>query len=85
MSNMTAEVVDANGAVLKGDIEDGEEIHMKIPQGWEHHYNDKDVLKLKSCLHGLKQAALAFWRQLSTCMTNTEMKRSTADPCFYFN
>ena len=37
MSNMTAEGVDVKGAFLKGDIEDGGEIHMNIPQGCEHH------------------------------------------------
>ena len=52
MGNMTAEVMDVKGAFLKWDIEDGEEIHLKIPQGWEHHYNDKKVLKM------------VFWRQL---------------------
>ena len=50
---MTAEVVDVKGAFLNGDIEDGEEIHMKIPQGREHHCNDDEVLELKSCLYGL--------------------------------
>ena len=43
MGDMTAEVVDVKGAFLKGDIEDGEEIHMKIPQGWEHHYKEDEV------------------------------------------
>ena len=81
MGGMIAEVVDVKGAFLKGDIADGEEIHMKIPQGCEHHYKDDEVLKLKSCFYGLKQAAMSCWGQLLKCMTNIEMKRSTADPC----
>ena len=36
MGGMTVEVIDVWGAFLKGDIEDGQEIHMTIPQGWEH-------------------------------------------------
>ena len=85
MENMTAEVVDVKGAFLKGDREDGEEIHMQIPQGWEHRYDDNEVLKLKSCLYGLKQAAMAFLRQLVKCVIDMETKRSTADDCLYFN
>jgi len=37
MGNMTAEVVDVKGSFLKEGIEDGEEIHMKIPQEGVHH------------------------------------------------
>ena len=85
MGGMTAKVVDVKGAFLKGDIENGEEIHTKIPQGWKHHYKEDEALKLKPCLYGLKQAAMVFWHQLLKCMTDMEMKRSTADPCLYFN
>ena len=81
MDGMSAKVVDVKGAFWKGDTEDGEEIHMKIPQEWEHHYKREEVLKLKSCLYGLKQAAMVFWRQLLNYMTDMEVKRSTADPC----
>ena len=41
MGNAEAEVVGVQGAFLKGDVEDREEIHIKIPQGWENHCNDK--------------------------------------------
>ena len=60
MGNMTAEVMDVKGAFLKGDTEDREDIHMKIPHGWGHHYNDDEVLKLKPCLYNLKQAAMTY-------------------------
>ena len=63
-SNLKAEAVDVKGAFIKGDVENGEEIHIKIPQGWEHNYKDDEVLRLKYCLYGLKQEAVAFWRQL---------------------
>jgi len=85
MGNMTAEVAVVKGAFLKGNTEDGEEIHLKIPQRWEHHYNNDEVRKLKSCLYGLKQAAMAFWRQLLKCMTDMYMKRSTAEICLSIN
>ena len=38
MGDISAEVMNVKEALLKGDIEDGEEIRMKVPQGWEHHY-----------------------------------------------
>ena len=31
-----ASVVDVKGAFLHGQFQDGEEIYMKIPQGWEN-------------------------------------------------
>ena len=43
------------------------------------------VLKLKRCLYGLKQAAMAFWKQLLSCMKDMNMARSTADPCLYYD
>jgi len=43
------------------DIKDNKEIHMEVPKGFERYYEDGVVLKLKRCLYGLKQAAMAFW------------------------
>ena len=57
---------------------------MEVPVRWEQHYPRDVVLKLKKTLYGLKQAAMAFWRQLLKCMKHMEMKRSTADPCLYY-
>ena len=64
MDNMDEEVVGVQGAFLKEDAEEGEEIHTHHleAQGWEHPYNDNEVLKLKSCLFGLKQASVTCWR-----------------------
>ena len=47
LASMLGWVVDVNGAFLKGDIEDGEVIHMEVPEGWERHYDNDVVLKLK--------------------------------------
>ncbi len=41
------------------------------------------VLKLKKCIYGLKQAAMAFWQQLLLCMKSMEMVHSAPDPCLY--
>jgi hypothetical protein len=37
---------------------------MKVPRGFEKFYPDDMVLKLKKCIYGLKQAAMAFWHHL---------------------
>jgi hypothetical protein len=37
----------------------------------------------KKCIYRLKQATMAFWRQLLLCMKSMGMTRSTADPCLY--
>jgi hypothetical protein len=56
---------------------------MKVPHEFEKYYPDNVVLKLKKCIYRLKQAAMAFWRQLLLCMKSMEMVQSTADPCLY--
>ena len=61
MASMPAHVVDVKGAFLHGEFEDGEIIHMKIPQGFEKHFPEGCVLLLKKCLYGLKQAAKALF------------------------
>jgi hypothetical protein len=53
--------------------EDGEVIYMKVPRGFEKFYPDDMVLKLKKCIYGLKQATMAFWRQLLLCMKSMGM------------
>jgi len=63
-ARVLAHVVDVKGAFLHGEFEDGEIIHMKIPQGFEKHFPEGSVLLFLKCLYGLKQAAKAFWRQL---------------------
>jgi hypothetical protein len=34
--------------------------------------------------YGLKQAAMAFYRELLVAMKNIRLKRSTTDPCLYY-
>ncbi len=83
MANWQGQVVDIKGAFLHGDFEDDKVIYMKVPHGFEKFCLDDVVLKLKKCIYGLNQAAMAFWCQLLLCMKSMEMMRSTADPCLY--
>jgi hypothetical protein len=84
MADMLAHVVDVKGAFLHGEIEDGEIIHMKAPQGFEKHISEGSALFLKKFLYGLKQAAKAFWRQLLHATSAMGFKQSIADPCLYY-
>ena len=84
MAGWVANVVDVKGAFLHGEFTDGEEIYMEVPQGWERLYPQNTVLKLMKTIYGLKQSAMAFWRQLSMCMRDMGMKKSEADPCLYY-
>ncbi len=83
MADWQGQIVDVKGAFLHGEFKDGKVIYMKVPRGFEKFYPDDMVLKLKKCIYGLKQAAMAFWRQLLLCMKSMGMTQSTAYPCLY--
>ena len=77
-------LLDVKGAFLCGNFENDEEIYMKIPQGFERFYSKNAVLLLLKTIYGLKQAALAFWRELLKAFRSMQYGRSKADPCLYF-
>ena len=72
------------GAFLYGEFEDGEEIYMEIPQGFERFYKVNSVLKLLRTLYGLVQAAMAFWRKVVLMFATIGFKQSKADPCLFY-
>jgi hypothetical protein len=46
MASWSAEVLDVKGAFLHGGFEDGEQIYMGVPEGFEKHYTEGHVLLL---------------------------------------
>jgi hypothetical protein len=60
MSDWHGWIMDVKGAFLHGEFEDSKVIYMKVPGGFEKFYLDDVVFKLKICIYGLKQAAMAF-------------------------
>jgi hypothetical protein len=60
MADRQGQIVDVKGAFQHEKFKDGEVIYMKVPHGFEKFYPDDMVLKLKKCIYGLKQAAMAF-------------------------
>jgi hypothetical protein len=83
MADWQGQIVDVKGTFLHGEFEDGKVIYMNMPHGFEKFYPDDMVLKLKKCIYGLKQTAIAFWHQLLLCMKSIGMMWSTTDPCLY--
>jgi hypothetical protein len=71
-------------AFLCGNFENGENIYMEVPQAFEGFYAKNTLRLLLKTIYGLKQAALAFWRELLKAFRHTEYGRSKADPCLYF-
>jgi hypothetical protein len=72
MANWQGQIVDMKGAFLHGEFKDGEVIYIKIPHGFEKFCPDDVVIKLKKSISGLKQAMMAFWRQLLLCMKSMD-------------
>jgi hypothetical protein len=80
----TAEIVNVQGAFLCEKIEEGEDIYMKIPQGFEEYYNEDVLLFLLKMIYGLKQEVMVLWRKLISAFKDMNYKRSKTDPCLYF-
>jgi hypothetical protein len=84
MANWYGELLDVKGAFLHGIFEEGERLYMDVPEGFKKYYPVGVVLLLLKTLYGLKQAVVAFWKQLVMAFTSMDYARSKADPCLYF-
>ena len=60
------EAVDVKTAFLYGKLD--EEIYMQQPEGFVQKGHKKLVLRLNRAIYGLKQAALAWWKELEALM-----------------
>lgn len=54
---------------------------MKVPEGFEKHCSENVVLLLLRALHGSKQNAHLFWKQLLMAFKDVGHQRCKADPC----
>jgi hypothetical protein len=84
LSTWSARLVDVKGAFLCGNFKDGEEIFMELPGGFEEFYVAYVMMLLLQTIYGLKQSAMAFWRELVKALTDMKFKRSAIDPCLYY-
>jgi hypothetical protein len=76
-------LLDVKGAFLCGNFTNGENNYTEVPQGFEGFYAKNTVLLLLKIIYRLKQAALAFSRELLKAFHHMEYRRSKA-PCLYF-
>jgi Reverse transcriptase (RNA-dependent DNA polymerase) len=83
LADCEGHVIDNKGAFLKVRFNDGEEMYLQIPQGFEKYFDTGIVLKLQRTIYGLKQSALAFWRELLMAFNAMGLQQSSADPCLY--
>lgn len=85
MSNWTGHVLDVKGAFLRGEFEPGlPPMYMKVPEGFEKFYPKDCVLRLLRTIYGLKEAAMAFWKEMLKAFGHMGYERSNADSCLYF-
>jgi len=84
MAGWILELMDVKGAFLCGTFDEGFEMYMEIPQGWERFYPSNVVLLLLKTIYGLKQAARAFWKKLCKAFKAMNYSRSKADPGLHY-
>jgi hypothetical protein len=86
LADWVGELIDIKGAFLHGDFEDGKNVYMEVPEGFEKYYDPLYyVLYLLQTIYGLKQSAMAFWRKLLMAFRDMKFERSKADPCLYYS
>eukprot|EP00957_Ditylum_brightwellii_P106761 8144967-Ditylum_brightwellii.AAC.2 len=59
-------------------------MYMHVPQVFEKYYPSNVVLLLLRTIHGSKQAAMVFWKELLNSVREMEHKRNGANPYLYF-
>ncbi len=78
------QLVDVKGAFLIGSFDNGEVIHIKVPKGLQHKYPKDIVSLLLKTIHGTKQAAVQFHKELTACFRDMGHQKSEADPCVFY-
>jgi len=69
--------LDVKSAFLYGHLD--EEIYMEQPEGFKIHGQEQKVLCLWRAIYGLKQAALAWWKELLASMRKIGFERSQSN------
>jgi hypothetical protein len=74
--------VDVKSAFLYGKLD--EEIYMRQPEGFIARGQERKVLRLQRAIYGLKQAGLAWWKQLKVSMKALGFKSLSSDAGIFF-
>ena len=76
------EAVDVKTDFLYGKLD--EEIYMQQPEGFKLKGQENKVLRLHHAIYGLKQATLAWWKELESSMKRLGFKRTVSDARVFF-
>ena len=76
MAAWHAASMDAKRAFLLGEFDPGIRIFMWIPQGFKKFHPIDVTLLPKKTIHGLKQAAMAFWKALVEAFRKMNFQRN---------
>jgi len=77
LENWDIEGLNIKSAFLYGQLD--EEIYMEQPEGFKIHDQEWKVLRLRQAIYGLKQAALAWWKELLASMHKIGFECSQSD------
>ena len=77
LENWHIEGLNIKSAFLYGQLD--EEIYMEQPEGFKIHGQERKVLCLHRAIYGLKQAALAWWKELLASICKIGFERSQSD------
>jgi hypothetical protein len=77
LENWFISALDVKTAFLYGQLD--EEIYMEQPEGFKVKGQEGKVLRLRRAIYGLKQAALAWWKELDQSVKQLGFKRLYAD------
>ena len=78
------EVIDAEGALLKGKFVNGEVLFIKVTYGFKQYYGHDKIMRLNVPIYGTKQEAYYFYKALVEKVEDRKYCRSKADPCLYY-
>ena len=79
--NMLFHQMDVVTAFLNGDLK--EDIYMRQPPGYEISGRERQVLKLKKSLYGLKQSPRCWNEKFCHYLKQRGFTESGADPCIF--
>jgi hypothetical protein len=84
MAEFDAHIVDICGAFLLGRFGREEVMFMEVPDGFEQHFNENEIIELQVPIYGCKQSGRAFYKELSEACSHMGMQRNAIDPCVFF-
>ena len=85
MADWVGHVLDVKGAFLRGEIEPNQPpIYIKVPEGFEEFYPIGCVLLFLHTIYELKEAAMAFWKEILKAFKHMGYNRSKVGSCLYF-